>query len=58
MADNLPEIKIDTKLLHSEYKPVEKEKRLEETKVVRMDNGFAKIYVGDSKNGWIQSLDE
>lgn len=56
MARNLPKIRINTTLLHSDYKPVAVEQRLEDTKVVKMDNGFAKIYVGDSKNGWIDSL--
>lgn len=58
MARNLPKIRVNTKLLHSEYKPVSKENRLENTKVVEMDNGFAKIYVGDSKEGWVQALDK
>ena len=51
MAKKMPKIRINTTLLHSEYKPVPVEQRLEDTKVVKMDNGFAKIYVGDSKNG-------
>jgi ribonucleoside-triphosphate reductase len=58
MAANMPKIKVNTKLLHSEYKPVPVEQRLENTKVVKMDNGFAKIYVGDSKNGWVEALRE
>lgn len=58
MARNLPKIRINTTLLHSEYKPVNKEDRLEHTKVVEMTNGFAKLYVGDSKEGWIEALDE
>lgn len=51
----MPKIRTNTTLLHSEYKPVPKEQRLEHTKVVKMDNGFAKIYVGDSKNGWVDA---
>lgn len=58
MASKMPKIRTNTKLLHSEFKPVPVEQRLEDTKVVKMNNGFAKIYVGDSKNGWIQALDE
>lgn len=57
-ASKMPRIRINTTLLHSEYKPVLVKQRLENTKVVKMDNGFAKIYVGDSKNGWIQALKE
>lgn len=58
LAKNMSPIRTNTILLHSEYKPVLVEQRLEDTKVVKMDNGFAKIYVGDSKNGWISALRE
>ena len=47
----MPKIRINTTLLHSEYEPVTIEQRLEHTKVVEMGNGFAKIYIGDSKEG-------
>jgi ribonucleoside-triphosphate reductase (thioredoxin) len=58
MAKNLPKIRINTTVLHSEYKPVPVEQRLEHTKVSRFENGFVKIYVGDSKEGWVQALRE
>nr|WP_242691300.1 ribonucleoside-triphosphate reductase, adenosylcobalamin-dependent [Cytobacillus praedii] len=58
MASKMPKIRTNVKLLHSEYKPVSKEQRLEHTKVTRFENGFAKIYVGDSKEGWVESLRE
>lgn len=51
MAENLPPIRRDYTLTHSEYKPVSKEERLEDTKISLMDNGYVKIYVGDSKEG-------
>lgn len=56
LASKMSKIRVNTVLLHSEYKPVAVEQRLEDTKLVLMDNGFAKIYVGDSKNGWIEAL--
>ena len=56
MADNLPPIRRDYELMHSEYKPVTPEERLEDTALNIMDNGYAKIYVGDSKEGWIKAL--
>lgn len=56
MASKMDPIRTNTKLLHSEYKPVEKEQRLEHTKTNILDNGFAKIYIGDSKEGWVQAL--
>ena len=58
MAAKMPKIRTTSTLLHSDYKPVPVEQRLEDTKTVIMDNGFAKIYVGDSKNGWVQALNK
>lgn len=58
MAKKLPKIRTNTTLLHSEYDPVPPEQRLEHTDVKILDNGFAKIYVGDSKEGWTEALDE
>ena len=55
-ATKLPPIRTDFTLLHSEYKPLPKEERLENTNLNIMDNGYAKIYIGDSKNGWNQAL--
>lgn len=57
-AKKLPKIRTNVKILHSEYEPVEVEQRLEHTTVKVLDNGFAKIYVGDSKEGWTEALDE
>lgn len=56
MAKNLSPIRVNTTLLHSDYKPVPVNQRLEKTKVSLFDNGFAKIYVGDSKEGWVDAL--
>ncbi len=53
---NLSPICTNTTLLHSDYKPVEKHQRLQSTELRLLDNGFAKIYVGDSKEGWVQAL--
>jgi ribonucleoside-diphosphate reductase alpha chain/ribonucleoside-triphosphate reductase len=58
MAAKLPKIRTNVTLLHSEYKPVPKKQRLERTKVSRFDNGYVKIYVGDSKEGWVEALKE
>jgi ribonucleoside-triphosphate reductase (thioredoxin) len=58
LAKGMKKIRVNTTLLHSEYKPVEVEQRLENTKVSIFDNGFAKIYVGDSKDGWVSALRE
>ena len=55
-AYNLPPVRTDFELIHSEYKPLPKEERLESTTVNIMDNGYAKIYIGDSKEGWVGAL--
>lgn len=57
MAKNMSPIRTDFTLLHSKYNPLPKSQRLERTKLNIMDNGFAKIYVGDSKEGWVEALD-
>ena len=57
MAKDMGSIRRDYTLTHSEYKPVLPSERLEETKVNIMDNGYAKIYVGDSKEGWVKALE-
>nr|WP_275444605.1 ribonucleoside-triphosphate reductase, adenosylcobalamin-dependent [Paenibacillus sp. ACRRX] len=52
----LAPIRTNTTLLHSDYEPVPKEARYEHSVLRDMDNGYAKIYVGDSKEGWVESL--
>lgn len=54
----MPKIRTNVNLLHSEFKPVLPEQRLEHTELKLLDNGFAKIYVGDSKEGWTEALNE
>jgi ribonucleoside-diphosphate reductase alpha chain/ribonucleoside-triphosphate reductase len=56
MAAGLAPIRTNTTLLHSEYDPVPKAARYEHTQLRDMGNGYAKIYVGDSKEGWVESL--
>lgn len=55
-AREMPPIRVNTKLLHSDYDPVPKEARYEETVFRDMGNGYAKLYIGDSKIGWVSSL--
>lgn len=52
----LPPIRTDYELMHSPYNPVAKYERLERTRVEDLGNGYAKIYVGDSKEGWVEAL--
>ena len=42
-AKNLTPIRNNFTLLHSEYKPLDKSERLEDTKVTFMENGYMKI---------------
>ena len=56
MAKNIPPIRTNFKLIHSDYEPVPPIERFESTKFINLDNGYAKIYVGDSKEGWCEAL--
>ncbi|TGV29755.1 ribonucleoside-triphosphate reductase, adenosylcobalamin-dependent, partial [Mesorhizobium sp. M00.F.Ca.ET.186.01.1.1] len=56
MAAGLGPIRTNVTLLSSEYRPLPKHQRLERSELNVLDNGFAKIYVGDSKEGWVESL--
>lgn len=58
MAMGLDPIRVDTKLVIAPYNPVPIDYRLEDTSVKILDNGYATIYVGDSKEGWRDSLSE
>jgi ribonucleoside-diphosphate reductase alpha chain/ribonucleoside-triphosphate reductase len=58
MAAQMKPIRTNANLIHSEYKPVPVAHRLEKTEVKFIGEGYAKIYVGDSKEGWVQALNE
>ena len=42
--------------LSTPYVPLDKNERLEHTKLNLLKNGYAKIYIGDSKEGWVEAL--
>ena len=54
----MAKIRTNVNVLHSEYEPVAVERRLEHTAVKVLENGFAKIFIGDSKEGWSEALHE
>jgi ribonucleoside-triphosphate reductase len=56
MASNMPPIRSNASTIHSEYKPLPKAERIESTQLHIMNNGYAKIWVGDSKEGWVEAL--
>lgn len=53
----LPKIRTDFELVQKDYTPVEKEEREDHTSLEFLFNNTAKITIGDSKEGWVQSLD-
>jgi len=53
----LPKIRTDFELVQKDYAPVEKEAREDHTSLEFLFNNTAKITIGDSKEGWVQSLD-
>lgn len=55
-ASNLLPVRLDYELIHSPYVPLDKNERLEHTKLNLLKNGYAKIYIGDSKEGWVEAL--
>jgi len=55
-AYNMPKVRVDYQLNHSIYRPVKKEERLEDTYIIDLGNGYVKIYIGDSKEGWVDAL--
>ena len=55
MAKKLPKIRVDVELEHKPYEAVDPELRLEHTDLLLVDE-TATIHVGDSKEGWVQSL--
>ena len=56
MAANLSPIRANIEVLHDEYNPSPPEKRLESTKWIDLEQGYAKVYIGDSKEGWVEAL--
>lgn len=56
MAEGLAPIRNNIELIHADYEPVIKEERLEKSSIVDLGNGYVKMYVGDSKEGWVEAL--
>lgn len=56
LAKKIKPIRLNTKLLSSTYISLPPNERLEDTNLSVLDNGYAKIYVGDSRRGWVDAL--
>ncbi|PKM52307.1 MAG: ribonucleoside-triphosphate reductase, adenosylcobalamin-dependent [Firmicutes bacterium HGW-Firmicutes-7] len=53
----LPKIRSNFEIIHEDYSPVTKNIREDSTSLEFIHNNTVKIMIGDSKEGWVQSLD-
>jgi len=53
----LPKVRADFEVIHEDYTPIARNQREDSTSVVFLHNNVAKIIIGDSKEGWTQSID-
>lgn len=53
----LPKVRTDFEVVHKDYQPLPKNEREDNTSLEFFYNNTVKITVGDSKEGWVQSLD-
>ena len=56
-AEKLPMIRTDVEIFHESYSPVPKTVRQDSTSLEFTKTDTVKITIGDSKEGWVQSLD-
>jgi len=54
--EKLAKVRTDVKMIHESYFPLPKDKR-EDLTSITFENNTAHIIVGDSKEGWVESLD-
>lgn len=55
-VEKLPKVRTDVKIIHESYSPLPKDKR-EDLTGITFESNTAHIVVGDSKEGWVESLD-
>jgi len=53
----LPKLRTDFEVIHEDYSPVPKSDREDSTSLEFSRNNTVRIIIGDSKEGWVQSLD-
>jgi len=53
----LPKVRTDFELIHKDYSAISMSEREDSTSLEYFYNHTAKITVGDSKEGWVQSID-
>lgn len=54
---NIPKIRTDYHLVHKDYTAIPEDSRMESTSLHFLSESEVEIVVGDSKEGWVQSLD-
>ncbi len=55
--EKVPKVRTNYEIIHKDYTPISPEEREDNTSLEFLYNNTVKITVGDSKEGWIQSLD-
>lgn len=55
-AKNLPPIRNNVQVVNKPYKQLPKDERIEHTQLHDLGNGYVNIWVGDSKEGWVEAL--
>ena len=55
--EQMPKIRTDFEVFHKVYSPIKKGEREDNTSLKFLHNNTVKIVIGDSKEGWTQSLD-
>ncbi len=53
----LPKVRTDFEVVHKDYSPLPKSEREDNSSLEFFYNNTVKITIGDSKEGWVQSLD-
>lgn len=53
----LPKVRTDFEVVHKDYSPLPRSEREDNTSLEFFYNNTVKITIGDSKEGWVQSLD-
>ncbi len=56
-VEQMPKVRVDYELIHKDYTAIPRSEREDSTSMEFFYNNTVKITVGDSKEGWVQSLD-
>ena len=56
-VSQLPKVRTDFEVVHKDYSPLPRSEREDNTSLEFFYNNTVKITIGDSKEGWVQSLD-